>query len=98
MMDSLLPPFGTVAGEVARAAIVSAVLLLLFAGAEAWKRLGNPPPEWTRKLVHFGGGVVAAGFPWVFRWHWTVLVLGSAFATIIFASRRMGMLGSIHGV
>jgi phytol kinase len=97
-MEGLLPPFGTVAGEVARAAIVSAVLLLLFAGAEAWKQLGNPPPEWTRKLVHFGGGVVAAVFPWVFRWHWTVLVLGFAFATIIFVSRRMGMLGSIHGV
>lgn len=94
----MLPPFGTVAGEVARAAMVSAALLLLFAGAEAWKRMANPPTEWTRKLVHFGGGVVAAVFPWVFAWHWTVLLLGIAFAGIIFGSRRMGLLQSIHGV
>ncbi len=94
----MIPPFGTVAGEVARAVIVSGVLLLLFAAGETWRRRWNPPTEWTRKLVHVGGGVVAAPFPWLFRWHWTVLALGAAFAVIIVGTKRLGLLGSVHAV
>ncbi|HEU0014833.1 MAG TPA: hypothetical protein VFQ45_14195 [Longimicrobium sp.] len=97
-MDGLLPPFGTLAGEAVRAALVSALLLLLFGAAEVWRRWGNPPVEWTRKLVHFGGGVVAGAFPWLFRWHWTVLALGIAFGLIIWGTRRLGLLSSVHGV
>ncbi|HEX6368881.1 MAG TPA: hypothetical protein VF006_08110 [Longimicrobium sp.] len=97
-MAGLLPPWGTPAAETARAALVSALLLLLFAAAELWKRRWDPPTEWTRKLVHFGGGVVAAGFPWLFARHWTVLALGIAFAAIIWGTRRMGLLQGIHGV
>jgi hypothetical protein len=52
----LLPPFGTLSGELARAAIAGAGFLLLFAVAEAWRALRHPPVEWTRKLVHFVGG------------------------------------------
>lgn len=94
----LLPPFGTLAGEVARAALVSALLVLLFVAGEVWRRVWNPPVEYTRKLVHVGGGVVAAVFPWAFAWHWTVLALGAAFGGIIWGTRRLGLLGSVHGV
>jgi phytol kinase len=93
-----LPPFGTVAGELARAGLVSAFLLLLFAAGEAWRHFGSPPAEWTRKLAHFGAGAIVAAFPWLFAWHWTVLILAFGFAGIIFATRRMGWLQSIHGV
>ncbi|HEX7242254.1 MAG TPA: hypothetical protein VF263_18350 [Longimicrobiaceae bacterium] len=93
-----LPPAGTFAGEAARAAMVAPLFLLLFAGAEAWRRLGDPPVEWTRKAVHTGGGVVAAAFPWFFASHWTVLALGAAFAAILWGTRRMGLLQSVHGV
>ncbi|MBA3890580.1 MAG: hypothetical protein H0X64_08615, partial [Gemmatimonadaceae bacterium] len=54
--------------------------------------------EWTRKLVHFGGGLIAASFPWLFTTHWTVLALGSAFFLILWATRRVGLLQSVHGV
>lgn len=86
------------AEEALRAAGVGAVFLLIFAAAELWRRFGAPEPEWTRKLVHFGGGVVSLALPWLVRSHWTVLVLGSLFAAILLLSRRLGMLASVHGV
>lgn len=94
----LVPPFGTLSGEIARAAIAGAGFLLLFALAEAWRASGSPPAEWTRKLVHFGGGLIAAGFPWLFASHWTVLALGSAFFLILWGTRGLGLLQSVHGV
>jgi phytol kinase len=93
-----MPPFGTLPGELARAGLVSLFLLLLFAIGEAWRHFGDPPAEWTRKLAHFGAGAVTAVFPWLFAWHWTVLILAFGFAGIIFGTRRLGLLQSIHGV
>lgn len=100
-MNALLgwmPPFGTVPGELARAGLVSVFLLALFVIGEAWRRFGDPPVEWTRKLAHVGAGAVTAVFPWLFAWHGTVLILAFGFAGIIFATRRLGLLQSIHGV
>lgn len=93
-----LPPAGTLAGEAVRAAGVGALFLLVFAAGEAWRRWGGPRPEWTRKWVHFAGGMVCATLPWVLGSHWTVLALGVAFALIIWGTRRLGLLGSVHGV
>ena len=84
--------------EVAAALVVGAAFLAVFGLAELWKRLGDPPVEWTRKLVHFGGGLVAATFPWAFRSPWTVVALAVAFGGIIWGTRRLGLLGSVHGV
>lgn len=92
------PPFGTVAGEAVRGALVAAAILLLFAAGEAWRRWGSPRPEWTRKLVHFGAGAIVAAFPWLIASHWTVLALALSFAAIIVGTRRLGVLASVHGV
>jgi phytol kinase len=93
-----LPPFGTLAGEAARAGLISLFLVALFAAGEAWRHWGNPPAEWTRKGAHVGAGVITAAFPWLIAWHWTVLLLALGFAVIIFGTRRLGWLQSIHGV
>lgn len=86
------------ASELLGAAAVAAMFLLIFAAAEFWRTLGNPRPEWTRKAVHIGGGMVSLTLPWMLRSHWTVLALGLLFAAIILLSRRMGGLKSVHGV
>lgn len=54
--------------------------------------------EWTRKAVHVGGGIVALFFPWIFRSPWTVLALGAGFGAILWGTRRLGVLGSVHAV
>ncbi|MBA2671332.1 MAG: phosphatidate cytidylyltransferase, partial [Gemmatimonadetes bacterium] len=84
--------------EAVRGALVGAVFLLAFGSAELWRHFGSPEPEWTRKLVHVFGGLVALALPWMVRSHWTVLVLGLVFALTLLLTRRWGLLTSVHGV
>lgn len=86
------------AAEAGRAAGVAAVFLVVFAFAEAWRHLAQPPPEWTRKLVHVSGGLVSLALPWLVRSHWTVLALGLSLGALLLITRRMGLLRSVHGV
>src|SRR5439155_491523 len=50
------------------------------------------------KFVHFGGGVVAAVFPWAFSTHWTVLGLGALMRATFVVARRAGLLASVTAV
>ena len=97
-MSTLLPAWGTPAGEVARAALVALGFVGLLVGAEAVKRALGVPAEWTRKLVHVLGGVAGATFPWLFSTHWTVLGLGLVSFTLLALGKRLGVLGSVTGV
>lgn len=95
----LLSPVGALlAHELIAAAVIGAGFLGVFALAELWKRTSDPPVEWTRKFVHFFGGLISATFPWVFASPWTVVGLALLFLVIIWGSRRLGLLDSIHGV
>jgi len=97
-LHSLLPPWGTAAGEIARLALVGAAFFTILAAAELWQRRWAPPAEWTRKFVHFAGGVVVAVFPWAFSTHWTVLLLGATMFATFMAARRAGLLSSVTAV
>jgi len=91
-----LPPFGSVAGEATRAALVLAAFFALVLGAEGWHRRSHPPVEWTRKLVHFGAGLIATSFPWLFASPWTLAVVALLGAVPVVAARRA--LGSVFAV
>ena len=93
-----LPAFGTPAGEAWRAALVLLGFLAVIAAAELWHRLGHPQPEWTRKLVHFGAGSIAAAFPWLFASHWTLLAVAAIGAGPVLLARSRGGLQSVFGV
>lgn len=97
-MIAWLPPFGTPAGELARLALVLAAFGALFAAAELWRLRGAPNVEWTRKLVHLGGGVVSGTFPWLFAWQWTVLAIALGAVGVFALGRRRGMLASVTAV
>lgn len=85
-------------GDLAGAAVLSAVFLALLAVAELWRRFGNPEAEWTRKLVHLGGGVACLAFPFLVRSPWVVLAMAAALTAIFVAGARLGFLKSLHGV
>ncbi len=84
--------------DIISAIVVGALYLVLFAAAEIWRRTGSPDVEHTRKLVHFGAGVIALAFPYLFRSHWTILLLAGIFALILIWTRRTGVLRSVQGV
>lgn len=97
-MTAWLPPFGSLAGELARLALVLAAFGALIATAELWRRHGSPPVEWTRKFVHLGSGVVSAAFPWLFAHQWTVLAIALGAVGTFALGRRNDALRSVTGV
>lgn len=84
--------------EVLAMLLVSSAFLLLFAGAEFWRKLSNPPAEWTRKAVHFSAGSICLSFSYIFQSHYSILILSAAFALIMYVSKKMNWLASIHAV
>lgn len=76
--------------------IVLFLFLLIFGCAEfLYKR--NVPAHITRKIVHIGGGIVAALLP-VFVNLNTVIVLGIGFFLLLLFSKRKKILNSIHNI
>ena len=79
-------------------AVFGAAFLVLLAAAEIWARRLGGKPEWTRKVVHVGGGAISLFLPSHVASPWTVLVLAVATAGFILAGRRWGFLRCVHGV
>ena len=80
------------------AVVLGGGFLFLVVVAEVWRRLGQPKPEWTRKLVHLGGGVVSLFFPFLIESPWVVLVMALALSGMFTLAGRTGFLRSLHGV
>ena len=85
--------------------IAMAALLALTAGLMAalriFQRRCSPHPEWSRKLMHVGTGLLALSLPWLFRSPWPVLVLCATGATgmvvIKHATRLKETFGCVVG-
>ncbi len=84
--------------EVLRGALLAGVIVLILGGAELWRRLADPKPELTRKLIHSATGLVSLSFVFMLESAWTVLVLTGSFALIVWAGKRLNLLKSLHGV
>jgi phytol kinase len=78
--------------------LFSALFGFLFLMAELLKRKTSLEIEYTRKLVHLGGGFIAYFLPQYFQSHWPVLVLAIVSFVTLWLSRRFKKLDSIHGV
>ena len=85
-------------GDLRGAAILAAVFLCLLVIAELWRRFGTPKPEWTRKLVHLGGGIACLFFPFLVQSPWVVLALALPLTGLFVAGGRFGFLQSLHGI
>jgi phytol kinase len=84
--------------ELLGAGALAGIFAAVLAAAELWARRGSPKPEWTRKLVHVGGGLGCLGFPFLVSSPWTVLVMATGLSALFAAGRRGGALRSLHGV
>lgn len=80
------------------ALLLSAIFLSLLAVAELWRRFGNPEAEWTRKLVHLGGGVACLFFPFLVTSPWVVTALALALTALFALGSHFGFLKGLHGV
>jgi len=89
----VIPP-----GDLRGAVILSSIFVGLLIIAELWSRLGSPKPEWTRKLVHTGGGIACLFFPFLVKSPWTVLAMALPLTVLFVLGGKMGFLKSLHGI
>jgi dolichol kinase len=79
-------------------AFVIIAFTLLLGAAELWSRLGHAKREWTRKLVHLGGGLIGVFLPWLIDSPWVVFVLTFSLSALFVLGEKTGLLKSLHGV
>lgn len=77
---------------------LSVAFLALFGFAEYLFQRTDMKVEQTRKLVHFGTGLLTMLFPVLLVSHWQVLFLSGSFLGILFTSQKFNLLNSINGV
>jgi dolichol kinase len=85
-------------GDLAGASVLGAIFVGWVVVAELWRRLGSPPAEWTRKVVHLGGGITCLFFPFLVRSPWVVLAMSAAMSAVFAFAGKFGLLRSLHGV
>lgn len=78
--------------------VVAGLYAALFIAAEIWRRKGTPEVESTRKMVHFGGGIVALSFPYIFQSHWPIFIMAVLFMLFLVVARRSSLLQSVQNV
>lgn len=78
--------------------ILAAAFLTLFGIAEWIYHAFKVKAEYTRKLVHFGTGILTLLFPILLNNHWLVLFLCASFALILVLSIKRNLLQSINGI
>jgi len=77
---------------------LSIAFLALFGLAEVLFHKTKLKVEKTRKLVHFGTGLLTMLFPIYLENHWQVLFLCSSFLVLLFLSQKLNLLQSINKV
>ncbi|MFW5773538.1 MAG: phosphatidate cytidylyltransferase [Tangfeifania sp.] len=73
------------------------ITFLLIFNELVYRRLGLKG-EITRKFAHFTGALSTITFPYLFKSHWYVLILGLIFFIVLFISRNHTYLKSIHDI
>lgn len=78
-------------------AIVLAIFAVLMGALSIFQRLAHPHPEWLRKLIHMGMGIVTLTFPWLFSKAWPVLLMSGLFAVLLLGLRLLAPLRERYG-
>lgn len=84
--------------EIFHTIILASAFLLLFGLTELLYHKLNVKVELTRKLAHFGTGLLTLLFPVMLGNHWLVLLLCAGFALILLLSLKFNLLKSINAI
>lgn len=78
--------------DIVRLALVFATVPALLVGLRLYQRRYRPDPEWVRKLMHVGGGLIACSLPALFETAAPVLFLCAATFLGLLALRYLSAL------
>jgi phytol kinase len=78
-------------------AIVMVTFTVLMGALSLCERRLHPDPEWLRKLIHMGMGIVTLTFPWLFSKTWPVWLMSALFAVLLLGLRLLAPLRERYG-
>src|SRR6266850_929556 len=78
-------------------AIIFGAFVLLWCALAVYRKLANPNPEFLRKLLHVGMGLVTLLLPFLFDRSWPVILLASVCALALAAAKYWKPLGAVVG-
>jgi len=84
--------------EIINMLLLSGAFLTLFGIAECLYHFLKVKAEHSRKLVHFGTGVLTLTFPAMLDNHWLVLALCTSFVGVLAGSLKFNLLKSINAI
>lgn len=84
--------------EIINAGVLAAMFLLLFVITEFLYHKLKVKAELTRKVAHFGTGIITLLFPVMLNNHWLVLLLCAGFDVILIMSVKHNLLNSINSI
>ena len=84
--------------ELVNTGILAALFLLLFVVTEFLYHKLKVKADLTRKIVHFGTGILTLFFPAMLANHWLVLFLCAGFTLILIISVKFNLLKSINSI
>lgn len=79
-------------------ALLTVLFLALFGSAEILHHFFKVQAEYTRKYVHFFTGLLTLFFPVMFSSHWSVMIICTAFLTLLIICLKYKFLKSINAV
>jgi phytol kinase len=78
--------------------ILTFIYLLIFGISELLFVKANLKAEKTRKFIHISCGLVSLSYVFLFETIWPVLIITSSFAILLYTSKKLNFLNSIHKV
>ena len=78
-------------------AIIFGAFILLWSALALYRKLAHPNPEFLRKLLHVGMGLVVLLLPFLFDRSWPVIFLASICALALLAAKYFKPLGAVIG-
>ena len=78
--------------------ILTLIYLIIFGASELLFVKANLKAEKTRKLIHISCGLVSLSYVFLFETIWPVLIITISFAALLYISKKLNFLNSIHKV
>ena len=78
-------------------AIIFGAFIVLWCALAVYRKLANPNPEFLRKLLHVGMGLVVLLLPFLFHQSWPVILLAGICALALAAAKFYKPLGAVVG-
>ena len=78
--------------------ILTLIYLIIFGLSEFLFVKANLKAEKTRKFIHISCGLVSLSYVLLFETIWPVLIITVSFATLLYTSKKLNFLNSIHKV